>query len=150
MDGALRGLACERPVVRLNLPLELGKISPWGTVRRLKVFEQRDAKFSDFEAPVLATRGGDGALRYEIQRIWGHRPQGKLPAAEYLVQWQGNNMFQMTWVSRAILLADVPTLLRAYEAAPTTAQARKSGPKRAPKPLKLPIARRRWERLSAF
>jgi hypothetical protein len=56
----------------------------------------------------------------------------------------------MTWFSRAILLAYVPTLLRTYEAASTTDQARKSAPKRAPKPVTLPIARRRSERLSAF
>ena len=51
---------------------------------------------------------------------------------EYLVQWRGYDTAQMTWVRRAPLLQDVPDLLRAYEAAPTTAQARKAAPRRAP------------------
>ena len=106
------------PSVRLNLPPELGKISPWVNVRRLKFFEQRDAEFTDLEAPVRPVRGGDGALRYEIHRIWRHRPHGKLPAKEYLVQWKGYDTSQMTWVARAPLLADVPRLLHVYEACP--------------------------------
>ena len=91
----------------------------------------------------------DGALRYEIHRIWGHRPQGKLPAKEYLAQWKGYDTSQMTWVARAPLLADVPALLHVYEGSPTTAQARKSAPKRDPTTVTLPIARRRSVRLAA-
>ena len=56
---------------------------------------------------------------------------------------------QMTWVARAPLFADEPTLLHAYEAAPTSAQARKSAPKRAPKPATLPNDSRLSERLAA-
>ncbi len=52
-------------------------------------------------------QGGDGALRYEIHRIWGHQPQGQLPAPEYLVQWKGYDTAQMTWVARKTLLDDV-------------------------------------------
>jgi hypothetical protein len=77
------------PSVRLDLSPELGKISPWVNVSRLKFFEQRDADFTDLQCPVTPVRGGDGMLLYEIQRIWGHRPQGQLPAKEYLVQWKG-------------------------------------------------------------
>jgi hypothetical protein len=62
----------------LDLPQELVKISPWVNVRRLKFFEQCDAEFTDLEAPVRPVRGGDGALRYEIYRIWGHLPGGNL------------------------------------------------------------------------
>jgi hypothetical protein len=82
-------------------------------------------------------------MRYEIHRIWGHRPQGKLPAKEYLVQWKVYDTSQMTLAARAPLLADVPTLLRAYDVSPTTAQARTSAPKRAPTTATLPISRRR-------
>ena len=121
-------------VVRLDLPAELGKYSPWINVRRLKMFEQRDAEFSDDGAPVPLV-GADGVLRYEIQRIWGHRPSGPVPGKEYLVQWRGYDTSQMTWVARATLTADVPGLLASYEASPTTAQARTSAPKRAPKPM---------------
>jgi hypothetical protein len=98
---------------------------------------------------VRPVRGGDGALRYEIHRIWGHRPHGKLPAKEYLVQWKGYDTSQMTWVARAPLLADVPALLHVYEASPTTAQARKSAPERAPTMVTLPIAHRRSARIAA-
>ncbi len=127
--GPYRVLEVRGPVVHLELPPELGKISPWINVRRLKFFEQRDAEFSDFEEPVTPVQGGDGAMRYEIHRIWGHRPQGQLPAPEYLVQWKGYDTAQMTWVARKTLLDDVPALLSAYEVAPTTVQARKSAPK---------------------
>ena len=146
--GPYRVLEVRGPVVHLELPPELGKISPWINVRHLKFFEQRDAEFSDFESPVTPVQGGDGALRYEIHRIWGHRPQGQLPAPEYLVQWKGYDTAQMTWVARKTLLDDVPALLSAYEAAPTTAQARKSAPKRAPKTV-MPVDRRRSARLAA-
>ena len=95
MDGALCGFGCERASRTPGFTAWLGKISPWVNVHRLKFFEQQDAKFSDFEALVLPTGGGDGSLHYEIQRIWGHRPQRKLPAAEYLVQWQGYDTSQM-------------------------------------------------------
>jgi hypothetical protein len=117
-------------------------------VRHLKFFEQRDAEFSDFESPVTPVQGGDGSLRYEIHRIWGHQPQGQFPAPEYLVQWKGYDTAQMTWVARKTLLDDVPALLSAYDAAPTTAQARKSAPKRAPKTV-MPVDRRRSAPLAA-
>lgn len=147
--GPFVALDVRGPSVRLDLPPELGKISPWVNVRRLKFFEQRDADFTDSQGPVTPVRGGDGRLRYEVQRIWGHRPQGQLPAKEYLVHWKGYDISQMTWEPRATLLADVPTVLLAYEASPTTAQARASAPKRAPKTATLPICRRRSARIAA-
>ena len=60
---------------------------------------------------------------------------------EYLVQWKGYDISQMTWVARSQLLADVPALLHVYKTSPTTDQARKSVPKRAPTTVTLPIAR---------
>ena len=130
--GPFAALEVRGPVVRLDLPPELGKISPWVHVRRLKFFEQRDADFSDFDAPAVPVGGDQGALRYEIHRVWGHRPPSALPAKEYLVEWKGYDTSQMTWVPRATLAVDVPGILAAYEASPTTAQARPSAPKRAP------------------
>jgi len=147
--GPFVALDVRGPSVRLDLPPELGKISPWVNVRRLKFFEQRDADFTDSQGPVTPVRGGDGRLRFEVQRIWGHRPQGQLPAKEYLVHWKGYDISQMTWEPRATLLADVPTVLLAYEASPTTAQARASAPKRAPKTATLPVCRRRSARIAA-
>ena len=136
------GLEVSGASVRLDLPVEFGKYSPWVNVRRLKFFEARDSAFIDDDAPVTPVQGPDGALRYEIHRIWGHRPPARLPAQEYLVQWKGYDTAQMTWVKRATLLADVPDLLRAYEASPTTAQPRKSAPKRsAPPPLRRSLRR---------
>jgi hypothetical protein len=78
--GPFVALEVRGPSVRLDLPPELGKISPWVNVRRLKFFEQRDVDFTDFQGPVTPVRCGDGLLRYELQRIWGHRPQGQLTA----------------------------------------------------------------------
>jgi hypothetical protein len=147
--GPFVALEVRGPSVHLALPPELGKISPWVNVRRLKFFEQRDADFTDFQGPVTPVRGGDGLLRYELQRIWGHRPQGQLPAKEYLVQWKGYDTSQMTWEARASLLADVPTVLLAYEKSPTTAQARASAPKRAPTMMTTLPSCRRSARLAA-
>ena len=147
--GPFVALEVKGPVVRLDLPPELGKISPWVNVRRLKFFEQRDADFSDFDAPAVPVVGGQGVLRYEIHRIWGHRPPNALPAKEYLVQWTGYDTSQMTWESRATLATDVPGILAAYEAAPTTAQARPSAPKRAPRCVASPRVPRRSSRLAS-
>ena len=147
--GPVVALEVRGPSVHLALPPELGKISPWVNVRRLKFFEQRDADFTDFQGPVTPVRGGNGLLRYELQRIWGHRPQGQLPAKEYLVQWKGYDTSQMSWEARASLLADVQTVLRASEKSPTTAQARASAPKRAPTMMTSTTSRRRSACLAA-
>jgi hypothetical protein len=147
--GPFAALEVRGPVVRLDLPPELGKITPWVHVRRLKFFEQRDADFSDFDAPAVPVGGGQGVLRYEIHRVWGHRPPNALPAKEYLVQWKGYDTSQMTWVQRATLAADVPGILAAYEAAPTTATARPSAPKRAQPLVPSPQVQRRSPRLAA-
>jgi hypothetical protein len=72
-----------------------------------------------------------------------------LPAKEYLVQWKGYDTSQMTWVPRATLAADVPGILAAYEAAPTTATARPSAPKRAQPLVTSPQVQRRSPRLVA-
>ena len=145
--GPFAALEVRGPVVRLDLPPELGKISSWVHVRRLKFFEQRDADFSDFDAPAVPVVGGQGALRYETHRVGGHRPPNALPAKEYLVQWKGYDTSQMTWVPRATLLT--ARILAAYEAAPTTAQARPSAPKRAPQSVAPPRVQRRSPRLAA-
>ena len=42
--GPYRVLEVRGPVVHLELPPELGKISPWVNVRRLKFFDQRDCR----------------------------------------------------------------------------------------------------------
>ena len=84
--GPFAALEVRGPVVRLELPPELDKIPPWVNVQRLKFFEQRDADFSGFDAPVMPVHDRHGILRYEIHRIWGHRPLNKMPATEYLVQ----------------------------------------------------------------
>jgi len=41
--GPFRVLEAKGPVVRLDLPATLGKMSPWVNVRRLKFFEECDA-----------------------------------------------------------------------------------------------------------
>ena len=146
--GPFEALEVKGPNVRLDVPPELGKITPWVHVRRLKFFEQRDADFRDDGARVQPVPAAGGALRYEIQRIWGHRPPLQLPAKEYLVQWRGYDTSQMTWVARSTLVQDVPRLLAAYETAPTTAQARPSAPKRVPQVL-APSAPRRVPQVAA-
>ena len=146
--GPFEALEVKGPNVRLDVPPELGKITPWVHVRRLKFFEQRDADFRDDGARVQPVPAAGGALRYEIQRIWGHRPPLQLPAKEYLVQWRGYDTSQMTWVARSTLVQDVPQLLAAYEKAPTTAQARPSAPKRVPQVL-APSAPRRVPQVAA-
>ena len=91
----------------MDLQLELVKISQWvNDVCGLKFFKQCDTEFTDLETPVRPVRVSDGALSCEIHRIWGHRPHGKLPAKEYLVQWMGYDTSQMTWNPK------LPTLIR--------------------------------------
>jgi hypothetical protein len=116
---ANRWMGLNRPIVRLDLPPELGKISLWVNVRRLKFF------------------------------YLGAQATGQVAAPEYLVQLRGYDTLQMTWVARANLLSDVPTLLHAYEARPTTAQARKSAPKHAPQPATLSFVPRRSAPIAA-
>ncbi len=49
--GPFKVLAVRGPVVQLDLPATLGKMSPWVNVRRLKFFEERDA---DWRVPMMA------------------------------------------------------------------------------------------------
>jgi hypothetical protein len=86
-------------------------------------------------------------LNPKPRHITSHSSQ--LQVSEYLVQWKGYDTSQMSWEARASLLADVPTVLRAYEKSPTTAQARASAPKRAPTMMTSPTSRRRSARLAA-
>ena len=60
--GQFVALEVRGPSVCLDLPTELGKISPWVNVRRLKFFEQRDADFTDFQGPVTRVRGNSSHL----------------------------------------------------------------------------------------
>ena len=43
-SGSFRVLGVRGPVVQLDLPDTLGKMSPWVNVRRLKFFEEREVK----------------------------------------------------------------------------------------------------------
>ena len=127
--GPYRVLEVKGAAVRLDLPPELGKVSPWINPRRLKFFHPRDAHFTDPYAPVDPVHAPDGAARWEVQRILGRRHIGR--QAEYCVQWRGFGTDRLSWVPRDLLVADVPRLVAAYDADPSVFQARPSAPKRA-------------------
>ena len=124
--------------VRLDLPESVGKMSDVANVRRLKFYEERDAEFGAQDPPVTPLIDPMGVERYEIDRILGDRVLHGRP--EYCVAWKGYDQSHDTWVHRDVLREDVPALLRAYDANPTSFQARKSAPKRATKGRQMPLA----------
>jgi len=58
--------------------------------------------------------------------------------AELWVEWKGYNQSQFFWVHWDILMSDVPELVKAFDARPSTFKARASTPKRATKGYKTP------------
>jgi hypothetical protein len=60
------------PSVRLDLPPELGKISPWVNVRRLKFFKQRDADFTGLEGPVKVLGATAHRASFRPRSIWSN------------------------------------------------------------------------------
>jgi len=74
--------------------------------------------------------------RYEVRRISNARiHKGQ---AELWVEWKGYDQSQNCWVHLDILMADVPELVKAFDARPSTFKARASAPKRATKGYKTP------------
>ena len=67
----------------LDLSETLGKTSDKVNVRGLKIFEERDADFGDYQGPVQPTLDPLGVCRYEIKRIVTHRVFHRRP--EYWV-----------------------------------------------------------------
>ena len=69
--------------------------------------------------------------RYEVEKILWHRTfKGR---CEMLVRWAGYDESHNQWVRRSVLEEDVPALVLAYDANPSTFVSRKSAPTRATK-----------------
>ena len=133
--GPFRVLAARGPVVQLDLPATLGKMSPWVNVRRLKFFEERDADLAGPDdglvLPLISPVADDHDPRYEVDTILWHRTfKGR---REMLVRWAGYDESHNQWVRRSVLEEDVPALVLAYDANPSIFVSRKSAPKRATK-----------------
>jgi hypothetical protein len=133
--GPFRMLAVRGPVVHLDLPDTLGKMSPWVNVRRLKFFEERDVDLVGPDVslvlPLISPVADDHDPRYEIDKILCHRTfKGR---CEMLVRWEGYDESHKQWVRRSVLEEDVPVLVLAYDANPSIFVSRKSVPKRATK-----------------
>jgi hypothetical protein len=107
-------------------------------VRCLRFYEERDAKFGAQDPPVTPLIDPMGVERYEIDWILGDQVLHGRP--KYCVAWKGYDQSHDTWVHWDVLREDVPDLLRAYDADPTSFQAWKSAPKRATKGRKLLLA----------
>ena len=65
------------PVVQLDLPVTLGKMSPWVNVRRLKFFEECDADLTDPDdglvLSLISPSVGVHDPRYEVDKILWYR-----------------------------------------------------------------------------
>ena len=97
-------------------------------IRRLKFFEERDEAFGDSNVPPRPMVGVDGVEKFEIRRISNSRThKGR---RELWVEWTGYDQSHNCWVLRDVLVADVPAMLTAYEANPSSLKARASAPKR--------------------
>jgi hypothetical protein len=133
--GPFKVLAARGPVVQLDLPATLGKMSPWVNVRRLKFFEERDADLAGPDdglvLPLISPVADDHDPRYEVDKILWHRTfKGR---REMLVRWAGYDESHNQWVRRSVLEEDVPALVLAYDANPSICVSRTSAPKRATK-----------------
>jgi len=114
--------------VTLDLPDTFGKAHRRVNIRRLKFFEERDAAFGDANVPPRPVVGVDGVTKFEIRRISNSRIyKGR---RELWVEWTGYDQSHNCWVLRDILVADVPAMLAAYEANPSSFKVRASAPKR--------------------
>ena len=145
--GSFRVLAARGPVVQFDLPVTLGKMSPWVNVRRLKFFEERDEDLAGPDdglvVPLISPVTGSHDPRYEVDKIvWNRTLKGR---REILVRWTGYDESHNQWVRRSVLEEDVPALVLAYDANPSVFVSRKSAPKRAtrgPPDLMQPVIRR--------
>ena len=115
--------------VTLDLPPTFGKAHRKVNIRRLKFFEERDARLGSSEMPPQPLIGVGGAEHYEIQRICNSRClNGR---HEMLVEWEGYDQSHNSWVHRDMLLEDVPAMVAVFDANPSNFRPRSSAPKRA-------------------
>jgi hypothetical protein len=127
--------AARGPVVQLDLPVTLGKMSPWVNVRHLKFLEESDADLTGPDDglvfPLISPVPDDHDPRYEVYKILWHRTfKGR---CEMLVRWAGYDESHNQWVRRSVLEEDVPALVLVYDVNPSIFVSRKSVPKRAAK-----------------
>jgi hypothetical protein len=133
--GSFRVIQARGPVVQLDLPATLGKMSPWVNVRRLKFFEECDADLAGPDdglvLPLISPVVDDHDPRYEVDKILWHRTfKGR---REILVRWAGYDESHNQWVRRSVLEEDVPTLVLPYDVNPSIFVSRKSESKRVTK-----------------
>jgi len=136
----------EGATVTLDLSETFGKAHQKVNIRRLKFYKERDSCFGDTNGrpePLISDRG---VTRYEVRRISIARiHKGQ---AELWVEWKGYNQSQNCWVHQDILMVDVPELVKAFNARPSTFKERASAPKRATKGYKTPgVARTQGRRM---
>ena len=118
----------------------LGRLTDLVNLRRLKFFEARDAVFCDGDEAVAPRVGADGAERFEVSSIDGHRKAAR--GWDLFVRWKGFDSTWGTWVSEATMRQDVPTLVEAYWRHPSQWKPRPSAPKRATgRPVSAPLRR---------
>jgi hypothetical protein len=83
--GSFKVLAARGPVVQLDLPVTLGKMSPWVNVRHLKLV---------------------------VKILWHRTFKGR---REMLVRWAWYDESHNQWVRCSVLEEDVPVLVLAYD-----------------------------------
>jgi len=134
--GPFEVLSVEGAAVTLDLPETFGKAHCKVNIRHLKFYEERDSCFGDADGRPEPLISDGGMTGYEVRRICNARiHKGQ---ADLWVEWKGYNQSQICWVHQDILMVDVPELVKAFDARPSTFEARASALKRATKGYKTP------------
>ena len=96
---------------------------------RLRLYQPRDPLLGASPVqPPFVFADAAGADYYTVEKIYAHRHD--LAEREFHVRWAGYDASHDTWEPEHRLRADVPQLLDAYLAAPSSLRARASAPLR--------------------
>jgi hypothetical protein len=113
----------------LALPASLGRRSKVVPLDRLRLYHPRDPLLGGESLdPAPLFHNDDGDPYYRVERIFAHRADPR--ERSFLVRWAGYDASHDSWEPEHRLRADVPLLLDAYLANPSSLQKRPTAPLR--------------------